>query len=216
MSLKQISFFICIFFTYCTQGVFVTEANADDTPPISSQPVEVVFETNKGSFTLELNAEKAPLTVANFLAYMDAGFYDNTVFHRVIPGFVIQGGGFEKGMKPRQKSRAPIKNESANRLKNARGTITMARRTHPDTATSQFFINLANNDRLDYRSEYQPGYAVFGKVTAGMEVIDRIAGLPTKTVDRFNNVPEEDVVVLSAKRKGAKPAQDDALGACRV
>lgn len=191
-----------IFIALLTQGVFAAEP-----------PVEVVFETSAGSFTLELTAEKAPITVANFLSYVDEGFYDNTLFHRVIPGFVIQGGGFEKGMKPRQKSRAPIKNESANRLKNTRGTITMARRTHPDTATSQFFINLADNERLDYRSEYQPGYAVFGKVTAGMEVIDKIAGLPTRTVDRFEDVPAEELVVLSAKRKAALPAQGGAAEA---
>jgi len=193
---------LCILIALFTQGVFAAEP-----------PVEVVFETSEGSFTLELTAEKAPISAANFLRYVDEGFYDNTVFHRVIPGFVIQGGGFEKGMKAKQKIRAPIKNESANRLKNTRGTITMARRTHPATATSQFFINLANNERLDYRSAYQPGYAVFGKVTAGMEVIDKIAGLPTKTVDRFNDVPEEDVVVLSAKRNGAIPAQDGAAEA---
>jgi len=202
-----------LFVALLTQGVFAAETNSEDTSSKSHAPVEVVFATSEGAFTLELTEDKAPITVANFLSYVDEGFYDNTVFHRVIPGFVIQGGGFEKGMKARRKTRAPIKNESGNRLKNSRGTITMARRTHPDTATSQFFINLADNERLDYRSEYQPGYAVFGKVTAGMDVIDKIAGLPTRTVDRFNDVPDEDVVVLSAKRKGAIPAQDGAAEA---
>jgi cyclophilin family peptidyl-prolyl cis-trans isomerase/predicted DsbA family dithiol-disulfide isomerase len=163
--------------------------------------IEVVFATSKGSFTLQLDSAKAPETVANFLRYVDAGFYHDTVFHRVIPSFVIQGGGFETGMKYKQ-PHAPVKNESANRLKNSRGSISMARRTHPDTATSQFYINLASNTQLDYRSDLQPGYTVFGKVIEGMEVIDKISSMPTHTVaNKFTDVPRDDVIVKSAKRK---------------
>jgi thiol:disulfide interchange protein DsbA len=177
------------------QGLFVTQASADTKP-------EVVFETSKGSFTLELDPARAPLTVANFLAYVDEGFYDNTIFHRVVPDFVIQGGGFESGMKPKE-TREPVRNESSNRLKNIRGTVSMARRTHPDTATSQFFINLKHNSRLDYVSKYQPGYTVFGRISKGLDVIDKIAAVETAEAGGGQNVPKEDIVILSAKRKEA-------------
>ncbi len=191
------------------QGVFAAEAGTKDTSPKKPPPVEVIFETSMGSFTLELFPDKAPITVANFLAYVDDGFYEDSIFHRVMPDFVIQAGGFEKGMKPKpkQKIHAPIKNESANRLKNISGTISMARKTHPDTATSQFFINLSHNARLDYKSKYQPGYTVFGKVSQGADVIEKIARVPTTTVDRFKDIPEEDVIILSAKRKDSMAAQ---------
>jgi len=204
--LKQLSFFILI--TFFTSGVFGAEVNAGDASSSSSSPVEVIFETSMGSFTLELFPEKAPMTVANFLTYVDEGFYDNTVFHRVIPDFVVQGGGFEKGMKYK-KPRAPVKNESSNLLKNLSGTISMARRTHPDTATSQFYINLSHNASLDYKSKFQPGYTVFGRISQGSDVINKIAGVPTGSVDRFKDVPEEDIVVLSARRKGLTVAQGD-------
>jgi cyclophilin family peptidyl-prolyl cis-trans isomerase len=184
------------------QGLFVTQASADTKP-------EVVFETSKGSFTLELDPARAPLTVANFLAYVDEGFYDNTIFHRVVPDFVIQGGGFESGMKPKE-TREPVRNESSNRLKNIRGTVSMARRTHPDTATSQFFINLKHNSRLDYVSKYQPGYTVFGRISKGLDVIDKIAAVETAEAGGGQNVPKEDIVILSAKRKEAPvPAKPD-------
>ena len=200
MIFKQLSFFILI--TLFTQGVFSAEADTTDTSSNKFQPVEVIFETSMGSFTLKLNPDKAPKTVANFLVYVDEGFYDNTVFHRIIPDFVIQGGGFETGMKHKE-PHAPVKNESANRLKNLRGTISMARRTHPDTATSQFYINLAHNSSLDWKAEHQPGYTVFGAVSEGMNVIDKIAAIPTHRVDRFNDVPKQDILILSAKRKDA-------------
>lgn len=172
----------------------------------SALPLEVVFETNMGSFNLELYPDKAPKHVENFLAYVDAGFYDNTIFHRVISDFVIQGGGFEKGMK-HKKTREPVKNESSNRLKNLRGTISMARRTHPDTATSQFYINLKHNTSLDYKSDLQPGYTVFGRISKSMDVIDKIASIPTHKVDIFSDVPKQDVIVISVKRKIDKTAQ---------
>jgi len=184
------------------QGLLVMQANADTKP-------EVIFETSMGSFTLELYPDKAPKTVANFLAYVDDGFYDNTILHRVIPDFVIQGGGFESGMEYK-KPRAPVKNESSNRLKNITGTISMARRSHPDTATSQFYINLSHNDSLDYISDYQPGYTVFGKISKGMDVIDKISVVETTTEGGSKDVPEDDVVLLSVKRKAsADPVKDD-------
>ena len=161
---------------------------------------EVVFETNMGSFSLELFPDKAPKTVANFLAYVDEGFYDNTLFHRVVPGFVTQGGGFESGMKHKE-TREPVKNESSNRLKNLEGTISMARRTHPDTATSQFFINLSHNHSLDYISDLQPGYTVFGRIIKGMDVVKKIAAVETTEAGGGRNVPVNDVVMLSVRRK---------------
>jgi len=193
-----------------TQGALGIEVNADETATNKNVPVEVIFETNKGSFALELFPEKAPITVANFLTYVDEGFYENSIFHSVKPDFVIQAGAFEKGMKPKpkQKIRAPIKNESSNRLKNLSGTISMARKSHPDTATSQFFINLSHNARLDYKSDFQPGYAVFGRVSQGTDVIEKIARVPTTKVDRLSDVPVEEVVILSAQRKVSIAAQD--------
>jgi thiol:disulfide interchange protein DsbA len=193
-----------------TQGVPGIEANAEESAANKNAPVEVIFETSKGAFTLELFPDKAPLTVANFLAYVDEGFYENSIFHSVKPDFVIQAGAFEKGMepKPKQNIRAPIKSESANRLKNLSGTISMARKSHPDTATSQFFINLSHNARLDYKSDVQPGYAVFGRVSQGTDVIEKIAGVPTTKVDRLNDVPVDEVVILSAKRKVSIAARD--------
>ena len=136
---------------------------------------QVKFTTSLGAFTLQLDAEKAPKTVENFLAYVAAGHYDNTIFHRVIKGFMIQGGGFEPGMKQKE-CRAPIDNEAANGLKNKRGTIAMARTGDPHSATAQFFINVVDNDFLDFKAPSGQGwgYCVFGEVTEGMETIDAI------------------------------------------
>lgn len=196
MKLLRPSFFLLML--VFLQGLGVTQVNANIKP-------EVIFETSKGAFTIELYPEKAPLTVTNFLAYVDEGFYDNTIFHRVVPDFVIQGGGFEPGMKPKD-THAPVKNESGNRLKNISGTVSMARRTHPDTATSQFFINLTHNARLDYVSRHQPGYTVFGKISKGMDVIGRISVVKTEAAGGGSNVPVEDVVLISVKRKVPKSA----------
>ncbi len=205
MKFKRILFFLLIAFSL--QGVNTATVSADDSSSNSSR-LEVVFETSKGSFTIELYPEKAPKTVANFLAYVDAGFYDNTIFHRVISDFVIQGGGFEKGMKYKE-PREPVKNESDNRLKNLAGTISMARRTHPDTATSQFYINLKHNSSLDFNSKLQPGYTVFGKISKGTDVIDKISVVQTATMDRFKDVPKDDVVLKSVKRKGSTVAASE-------
>ena len=158
----------------------------------------VKLTTNLGAITLELNAEKAPETVKNFLAYVEAGHYDNTVFHRVIKGFMIQGGGFEPGMKQKP-TQAPIQNEAKNGLKNAAGTIAMARTQAPHSATAQFFINVADNDFLDYPGQDGWGYCVFGKVTDGMDVVNAIKGVKTGSKGFHQDVPVEDVVIQKAE-----------------
>ncbi len=156
------------------------------------------FETSMGNFSLELLSDKAPVSVRNFLDYVDAGFFDGTVFHRVIPGFMIQGGGFLPDMS-RKPTNSPIQNEAGNGLKNERGTLSMARTADVDSATSQFFINLSNNAFLDH-GERDYGYAVFARVTEGMDVIDKIAAVPTGNRDGHQDIPLEPVVVNSATR----------------
>ena len=205
MKIMRILFFPLIAFSL--QCAITATVRADDSSSNSSR-LEVIFETNKGPFTIELYPEKALKTVANFLAYVDAGFYDNTIFHRVISDFVIQGGGFEKGMEYKE-PREPVKNESDNRLKNLAGTISMARRTHPDTATSQFYINLKHNASLDFKSKLQPGYTVFGKISQGTDVVDKISVVQTATMDRFKDVPKDDVILKSVKRKGTTVAASE-------
>jgi cyclophilin family peptidyl-prolyl cis-trans isomerase len=159
----------------------------------------VRFETSLGGFTLELDSEKAPTSVANFLAYVDEGFFDGLIFHRVIPGFMIQGGGMTQDM-VQKKNRPAIRNEAANGLKNARGTIAMARTNIVDSATSQFFINLVDNGFLDHQGPSNFGYAVFGRVVEGMDIIDRIAREPTGRVKGHDDVPINPVVIQSARR----------------
>ncbi|MEZ5500280.1 MAG: peptidylprolyl isomerase [Steroidobacteraceae bacterium] len=159
------------------------------------------FETNLGQIEIELFEKEAPISSANFRQYVDDAFYDGTIFHRVIPGFVIQGGGLEAGMAQR-KTRAPIRNESDNGLKNLRGTLSMARTNDVDSATSQFFINLVDNDFLNHNGR-QHGYAVFGCVTAGMDVVDSIAAVPTTTRRGHQDVPRDDVTVMRASLLGA-------------
>jgi len=157
---------------------------------------QATIETTMGSITLELDDEKAPITVANFLEYVTSGHYNGTIFHRVIPGFMIQGGGFTKSM-DQKPTGEPIKNEATNGLTNARGTIAMARTMVVDSATSQFFINLVDNDFLNY-SGPDPrsfGYAVFGRVVDGMEVVDQIAKAKTGNAGMHQNVPEEPIVI---------------------
>jgi cyclophilin family peptidyl-prolyl cis-trans isomerase len=156
----------------------------------------VRFETSLGSFTLDLDAAKAPITVENFLAYVDEGFFDGLIFHRVIPGFMIQGGGFTPDMS-QKKNRAPIKNEATNGLKNERGTIAMARTNDIHSATAQFFINLSDNAFLD-NAPGNHGYAVFGKVVDGLDTIDRIAKERTGKRKGHDDVPATNVVIISA------------------
>jgi peptidyl-prolyl cis-trans isomerase B (cyclophilin B) len=158
--------------------------------------MKAVIDTSVGSITLELNEEKAPITVANFVEYAKSGHYDGTIFHRVIDGFMIQGGGFTRDMNQKD-TREPIRNEAMNGLKNDRGTIAMARTMVVDSATSQFFINLVDNDFLNFTSPTPQGfgYAVFGKVTDGMEVVDKIAKVRTGFAGTHQNVPEEPIVI---------------------
>ena len=163
----------------------------------------VRFETTHGGFTVKLEADKAPLTVANFLQYVDDGFYDGLIFHRVIPGFMVQGGGMTPDFKEKQ-GLAPIKNEAKNGLRNNRGTLAMARTNDIDSASSQFFINLADNDFLN-QSPASFGYAVFGEVVEGMDTIDRIAKERTGTRRGHSDVPVGDVMVQSARRVTAQP-----------
>jgi peptidyl-prolyl cis-trans isomerase A (cyclophilin A) len=158
----------------------------------------VILVTSEGEITLELDAARAPETVANFLAYVKAGHYEGTVFHRVIENFMIQGGGFTADMKQKP-TRAPIPIESRNGLKNVRGAIAMARTGDPNSATAQFFINVVDNPRLDYPSFDGHGYTVFGKVVAGMDVVDKIRAVPTTTVGPHQNVPAQPVLIRSAR-----------------
>lgn len=158
------------------------------------------FTTNKGVIDIELDHEHAPKSSANFEQYVRDGFYDGTIFHRVIKGFMIQGGGFERGMKEKA-TRAPIENEAANGLKNNKYTTAMARTSDPHSASSQFFINVADNDFLNHTAPNPQGwgYAVFGKVTAGQNVVDEIARVPTSTRGFYGDVPVDDIVIEKAE-----------------
>lgn len=160
----------------------------------------IKLTTNLGVIILELDAEKAPKTVANFLDYVKAGHYDGTIFHRVIDGFMIQGGGFLPGMRQKP-TNAPIENEAANGLKNLRGTIAMARTSDPHSATAQFFINVADNDFLDFRAPSGNGwgYCVFGRVVEGMDVVDKIRSVRTGSRGFHQDVPLEDIVIEKAE-----------------
>lgn len=162
----------------------------------------VVIETNKGEIKVELDDVKAPISVKNFLSYVDKGYYKETIFHRVIANFMIQGGGLTAELQPKSPGNAPIKNEAGNGLKNARGTIAMARTGMVDSATSQFFINLVDNGFLDHRDESSSGfgYAVFGKVVGGMDVVDKIGAGATGMRNRFSDVPVETVVIKDVRR----------------
>ena len=175
--------------------IFAGSAIAEDINP------KVVLETSKGKIVLELYPDNAPETVKNFMEYVDAKYYDGLIFHRVIPNFMIQGGGFTPDMK-RKDTRAPIKNEADTGLKNDRGTIAMARTPNPHSATAQFFINSKNNDFLNFRSKTQQGwgYCAFGKVVEGMETVDAISAVKTTSSGPYRDVPAEPVVIKSAKR----------------
>lgn len=157
--------------------------------------IHILMKTNHGEIKIELNDEKAPMTVANFVNYVTSNHFDGSIFHRVIPGFMIQGGGFDTNMKEKSTNK-PIENEAKNGLGNERGTIAMARTNDPHSATAQFFINLTNNDFLNNRGE-QWGYAVFGKVTEGMEAVDSIAKVKTGSHGFHRDVPTTSVVIES-------------------
>ena len=159
----------------------------------------VTIQTNLGAVDVELFADKAPKTVENFLAYVKAGHYDGTIFHRVIAGFMVQGGGFDKEMN-KKPTRAPVVNEAQNGLQNSIGTIAMARTNDPDSATCQFFINVKDNDMLN-RSTGNPGYTVFGKVIAGLDVVKKLEAAPTSTQNGMKDVPVKQLVIESVKVK---------------
>lgn len=182
---------------------FFAACSADEIPSAAKKSSAadgkniVILKTSKGKIKIKLLPEKAPVTVKNFLTYVDDGFYDNTVFHRVIPNFVIQGGGYSPDM-TKKTTRPPIKNEADNGLKNRRATLSMARTSAVNSATSQFFINLKDNDYLDH-SDRSFGYAVFAEVIAGMDVVDKIAGVRTGTAP-MRDCPVEPVIIKTAER----------------
>jgi peptidyl-prolyl cis-trans isomerase A (cyclophilin A) len=174
---------------------------APATEPVSPPPdgPVVLLSTTMGDIKIELDAKKAPISTKNFLSYVESGHYDGTIFHRVIPGFMIQGGGMDSGMGEKA-TRDPIVNEHSNGLKNKRGTLAMARTNDPNSATAQFFINLKDNGFLDQG----PGYAVFGKVVSGMSVVDKIAGVPTTRKAGHEDVPAAAIMIKKAKRVDAQ------------
>ena len=162
---------------------------------------QVIIKTSEGDITLRLFADKSPETVANFLAYVDAGYYNGTIFHRVIPDFMIQGGGFTPDMAEKA-TNEPVVNESKNKLHNQRGTIAMARTSDPDSATSQFFINQRNNLQLDW-APGQPGYTVFGEVILGINIVDFIASAPTGKINMMGDVPLQPIMINEIVRASA-------------
>jgi peptidyl-prolyl cis-trans isomerase A (cyclophilin A) len=184
---------VCALSFFLTGGIGLAVAAGNP----AKDPI-VLMETSMGNVKIQLDPQKAPTSVQNFLAYVKSGFYNSTIFHRVIPGFMIQGGGFTTGLKEKA-TRAPIINEGGNGLKNDRGTIAMARTSDPDSATAQFFINVVNNDSLNRPSPDGYGYAVFGKVISGMDVVDKIARVPTGYQMGMGDVPETPVVIKLMK-----------------
>ncbi|BCG64427.1 MAG: peptidyl-prolyl cis-trans isomerase B [Methyloprofundus sp.] len=184
--------FVFLLFLLTSTSSFATEIQAATTK------TQVKLQTTLGEIIIELDAEKAPITVNNFLQYVESGYYNGTTFHRIIPGFMAQGGGFDSKFQ-KKVTRAPIKNESHNGLKNNRATIAMARMSNPDSASAQFFINYSNNNSLNYPVQNGSGYAVFGKVISGMEVIDKMAQQPTGNRRGHRNVPTTNIVIEKAQ-----------------
>ncbi len=199
---------LCLFVLTAFTQACADKTNTSKAPAVTSQSKgavmnqhpKVLLETTKGRIVVELYPEKAPKTVENFLTYVKEGFYDGTVFHRVIPNFMIQGGGMTVDLQQKT-THAPIPNEADNGLENDRGTIAMARTSDPDSTTAQFFINLVDNDFLNFRNKTPQGwgYAVFGKVTEGMDVVDAIAKVQTGRKGPYSDVPVEPVVIEHAK-----------------
>ena len=186
---------LCLIVSFLSPSILADEAQVAKE---KANPI-VIMETSMGKITIECYADDAPITVRNFLTYVREGYYDGLIFHRVIPGFVIQGGGFTPDMKPR-KTHDPIKNEATNGLTNKRATLSMARTNVVDSGTSQFFINLVRNKSLDHTSETKKGfgYAVFAIVIEGMDVVDEIAKVKTGSVGHFDDVPKEAVIIEKA------------------
>jgi peptidyl-prolyl cis-trans isomerase A (cyclophilin A) len=191
--MRHLKLALCVGVAAVAAGV-MAPAGAQGKKPV------VVLTTSMGNIEIELNPQKAPVSTKNFLDYVKSGHYNGTVFHRVIPNFMIQGGGMKPDLSEKS-TKAPIQNEAKNGLKNARGTIAMARTGEPHSATSQFFISVKNNTNLDYPSFDGWGYAVFGKVTKGMDVVDKIVHVATATKGPHENVPVTPVIIKSAKIK---------------
>lgn len=196
LSVVIAAIFSLVIFTTTVKG----EKSMND--KTSNNPV-VVIETTMGNITVELDAENAPKSAANFLAYVDDGYFTDTIFHRVIPNFMVQGGGITADMKDKTSKQAPIENEANNGIKNERGTLAMARTNDPHSATSQFFINHKDNDFLNFKSESMQGwgYAVFGKVTDGMDVVDKIAAVKTGSKGGHQDVPLETVTITGVNKQ---------------
>ncbi len=207
-SLACLSALILACVTSAQQAVPTTPAAPQPAAPSTAAPVYVAMTTSKGTIYLELNAAKAPISVENFVTYAKSGFYGGTIFHRVIKGFMIQGGGHDTGMKLKA-TREPIQNEWNNGLKNLRGTISMARTNAPNSATSQFFINTVDNAMLD-QPRGGAAYAVFGKVVRGMDVVDAIAEAPTGRSDGMADVPKTQIVIEKVEILPGPPAADAA------
>ena len=197
--------FLARFFTLFA-GLALGGAVVAATPAALDPTPHVALKTNMGEIVLELNQEKAPKSVANFLQYVKSGYYKGTIFHRVIDGFMIQGGGFDKNMKQKA-TKAPIQNEAQNGLQNVTYSIAMARTGDPHSATSQFFINVGNNGALDYPGRDGYGYTVFGKVVSGMDVVDKIKAVPVADKGPHQNVPVTPVVIESATLLKQAPAK---------
>ena len=195
---------LAVIFMSVAPGVQAQEAKKEDANTQLKGKVKVTIETSKGNIDLELDADKAPISVANFVSYAKAGYYENTIFHRCIPGFMIQGGGMTADMAPKAGGKAPIQNEAKNGLKNARGTIAMARTGEPHSATSQFFINVKNNASLDFPSFDNWGYAVFGTVTKGLDVVDAIVSVPTTKKGPHGDVPVDPITITKVTVSDAK------------
>jgi cyclophilin family peptidyl-prolyl cis-trans isomerase len=187
-------------------GAFLEAPPAKKKPTKKTSNPEIYIETSMGDMQVELDPDKAPITVKNFLQYVDEQFYDNTIFHRIVPGFVDQGGGFAPGSRTEKPTHAPIKNEADNGLSNTRGTVAMARTPDPDSATSQFYINVSERNSLQLDKAFEPkgvGYCVFGKVIEGMDVADKINQVRTGPDER----PLQDVIIKSIRRvEGESPA----------
>ena len=176
----------------------LTATSSLSTENITPAPqTRVKLQTSLGDIVIQLDTQKAPITTSNFLKYVDTGFYNGTIFHRIIPGFMAQGGGFDTNLQ-KKPTLDPIKNESNNGLKNDRATISMARTNTPDSATAQFFINYENNNSLNYPVQNGSGYAVFGRVVEGMTVVDQMAKAPTGYRDGHQNVPKTNIVIEKA------------------
>ncbi len=185
------SLILFLMFSLISTASFSTENQTD------SQPTKVKLQTTLGDIVIQLDPQKAPITVSNFITYVKSGFYNGTIFHRIIPGFMAQGGGFDINMR-KKPTLAAIKNESNNGLKNDRATISMARTSNPDSATAQFFINYGNNSSLNFPAQRGSGYAVFGIVVEGMDVVDKMAKMPTSSRAGLRNVPTTDIVIEEA------------------